>query len=128
MAGDLLDREYLDINGMEFEVETLNQEPDNNSNVVDSMTRNGQPLGMSSGNLKWEITADLVVKASQLDYIDALEQYLTNVTEVPIVVMQEGGRSYGYTTGFVTGMGSSASSGESIKRSITVKAWGRSSI
>ena len=128
MAGDIIDREYLDINGMEFEVETLNQDPDDSSNVVNAMTKNNQPVGMSRGNETWEITADVAVRVSNVDNMVALDDLFSNKTDVPVTVIQEGGKAYSYEHGFVTGLGESSSHGESVKRSIAIKAWGRNSV
>ncbi len=128
MAGDIIDREYLDINGIDFEVETLNMDPEKNSSIVESMTRNKHPLGVTSGNQHWVITADIVLKISQLSDMDSLDDLYKNDTEVPITVLQEGGNAISFQSGFITGLSETSSNGEAAKRSVTVTAWGRSTV
>jgi len=126
MAGDLIDREYLDINGVEFEAETLNQEGDKSATTINAMTKNNAPIGVAAGNVVYTITADIAVRESQIDAIVTdLDELFEDNDQVPVVITQENGKTISYEAAVITGLSDAATHGDAIKRSVTMTAWGR---
>lgn len=126
MAGDLIDREYLDINGVEFEAETINHEGDKSAATINAMTKKNTPIGVAAGNVVYTVTADIAIRASQIaEIVDDLDELFEDNTEVPVITTQEGGKTISYEAGVITGLSDAASHGDAIKRSVTMTCWGR---
>lgn len=126
MAGDMIDREYIDINGNEYEVETLNQEADKSATTINAMTKSNSPLGVAAGNVVYNVTCDIAVRASQIDAIVGdLDEWFEDNDEIPVVITQENGKTISYAYAVITGLSDAATHGDSVKRSVTMTAWDR---
>lgn len=122
MAGDIIDRAYLDVDGEQVFCDSIDIDPENQSDFVNAMTPNNEPLGIRSGNEQFDVKADVTMRATEeVDFDD----HWHKKTIVKIMVNFEGGKTHSFGKAVVTKPGIAAKVGEEVKRSIELKAWSR---
>lgn len=122
MAGDIIDRAYLDIDGAQVFCDSIDIEPENDSDWVTAMTPDNNPLGVRGGNDRFGVSADITMRETEEVNFDSLWQ---ERTIVKIMVEFEGGSVHTYQKAVVTKSGTAAKHGEEVKRSIELNAWDR---
>lgn len=122
-AGNIIDRAFVVVNDVTLEYETFTVTRENNSKVVNAMTRDNNPLGVAKGNRVFVIAGDLTMRpGTEAIDLDELEE---NDTLFSAGVEYQNGVSYTYQKAVITKLDESAGHGENAKRSVEITAWDR---
>lgn len=122
MAGDVIDRAYFEIDGKQVYCDSIEEDPEDDTDFVTAMTPNNDPIGFRSGNLRYNLSAEVtMLAAEQVDF----DKLWTAKRIVKAKVIFEGGKVHAYNKVVVAKPGTAAKHGEEVKRSIECKAYGR---
>lgn len=123
MAGNVIDKASIDINGEIYWADSVDIDPEDDTDFVTAMTDNNQPLGIKRGNERFNISAEISLTIDQTG--DGLETAWSEKSNVPVIVYFENGETHSFSKGAISKIGLAAKSGESVKRTIEIKAWDR---
>jgi hypothetical protein len=114
-------RAYLEIDGEQVICDTIDIDPENDSDFVTSMTTDNEPLDVVSGNRRHRVRAE--VKLRQDMDVD-FHQIWEDEDNVPVEVELEGGDIYAFSYGRIASPSISARHGEAATVSLEILCWG----
>lgn len=123
-TGDPISRAFLTVNGKKVVCESIEMDPDDGTEFVEAMTEDNEPLGVSHGNLKNTITAEIPMRegdTADVDFDDLQETKSNVVTTVEF----RSGRIHTFQKGVVAKHAPSSRVGEKVTRSVELKVWRR---
>jgi hypothetical protein len=121
MPGDPIDRAYLEIDGDQIYCDSIDIEPEDDSEFVTAMTKDNEPIGVSMGNRRYRIRADITVREDE--DVD-LHQLWEDKENVPAGVEFESGKTWEFSNGYVSKPGISARHGEKATWSLELLCYG----
>ncbi len=121
MAGDPIDRAYLEIDGDQVFCDSISTDPEDDSDFVTAMTKDNQPIGVSHGNLRHRLTAEMSVRE---DEDVNFHRLLEDKSNVPVSIEYENGETWDWSNGVISKVGMAARHGEKVTRSVDILAWG----
>ena len=121
MAGDIIDRAYLEIDGDQVHCDSIDIDPEDDSEFVTAMTPSNDPLGVSMGNRRYRLRADVTVREDEdVDFHQLWEEK----ESIPVGVEFESGVTWEFSEGYISKPGIAARHGEACKWSIEILAFG----
>jgi hypothetical protein len=121
MAGNVVDKASIDISGDILWADSVDIAPEDDTDFVTAMTDDNSPLGIKRGNERFTVTAEVTMTVDD----DTVEAAWEDKRNVPVVVYFENGVTHSFAYGAIAKVDLAAKSGESVKRTIEIKAWGR---
>jgi hypothetical protein len=113
----LVDRAYIEINGVQLPLEVTDTDHDPSAKEVEAMTRDGAHLGWAFGNPKYTVTGDVPLDADQTD-IDLL-QTCADKTPITVMIEYEGADAWNYTEGLILKASRKSGTGKHVVDSIS---------
>ncbi|HHE72818.1 MAG TPA: hypothetical protein ENL34_11125 [Chloroflexi bacterium] len=121
MPNKVIDRGYLNIDGDQVLCDSIDIDPEDDSEFAMAMTPDGEPLGVVSGSRRYRVRADVTMRADEaVDF----HQLWVDKTSVPTEVQYEGGVTWAFSEGVISKPGNQSSHGEKAKWSIELLCWG----
>lgn len=121
MSGYVVDKASLDIGSETLWSDSVDVSPEDDTDFVLAMTDDNMPLGVKRGNERFTISCEVSMTTDS----DELEAAWEDKRNVPVIVYYENGPTHSFAYGAISKIDIAAKSGESVKRTIEVKAWGR---
>lgn len=121
-TGDVIDRAYISFNGKKIVAESIDIELDDGTKLVEAMTKDREPIGFASGNMKATVKADLAMREDDQDDVD-FHRLWSKQTNVSVTVEFEGGQSWTWNKGRIMKPSISAKTGDQAKRSVEIQAY-----
>jgi hypothetical protein len=121
MAGDPIVNAFLEVDGDQIELDSVEIKPEDDAQFVTAMTRSGEPIGVSSGNRRYTITAEATIREDEdVDLHDLWE----SKSNVPTDVEFENGDTWAFSNGRISNPTPKANHGEPAKWSFDILCWG----
>jgi hypothetical protein len=74
-----IDRAYLDIDGINVACDSIDIEPEDDTDFVTAMTKDNEPIGTKSGNRRFSVSAKVTMTDDEEVDFEALWEEKTNV-------------------------------------------------
>lgn len=117
-----IDRAYLEIDGTSVYCDSIDIDPEDDTDFVTAMTPDNEPLGTKSGNRRFSVSAKVTMMEDEdVDFDDLWE----TKSNVKVNVIYEGGTTHSFGRGVVSKPGVSANHGDKTTRNIELKCWQR---
>ena len=117
-----IDRAYLDIDGTNVACDSIDIEPEDDTDFVTAMTKDNEPIGTKSGNRRYNVTCKVTMTDDEEVDFEALWEEKTNVK---VNVEFEGGTYWTFGKGVIAKSGIAAAHGDKTTRNLDLKCWQR---
>lgn len=121
MAGKSIDRAYLEVDGTRIICDSIDIDPEDDTDFVTGMTTDNEPLGIRSGNRRYDVRAEVTMNDDEDVDFHLLWQDKDNI---PVSVEFEGGVTWAWSNGVISKPGLGARHGEKVTWSLELKCWG----
>lgn len=121
-TGDIIDRAYISFNGKTLVADSIDVELDDGTKLVEAMTRDREPIGFSSGNMRATIKADIAMTEDDVDDVDFTRLW-SKQTNVSVTVEFENGQTYTWNKGRIVKPSIQAKQGDHSKRTVEIVAY-----
>lgn len=121
-TGDPIDRAYLEVDGEQVFCESIDPDFDDKTEWVDAMTKDGEPLGVVSGNRHATVKASIAMREDEEDDIDWIDLW-EKKTNVPVSIEFQNGRTFSFAKAVVSKPSTSSKHGDKTTWSVELMCW-----
>jgi hypothetical protein len=115
-----IDRAYLEVDGEQILCDSINIDPEDDTDFVTAMTPSNSPLGFKHGNKRYNITTDVTMSDDEdVDFHDLWFEK----TNVPVEIEYEGGTTWSFGKGVISKPGVASTHGEKTTWSLELKCY-----